>query len=279
MHTPTRFSVTFTAAVRTVARTVAVAALVSSFTLPSWLMPSGTSAGTFWTDDFEAGLDGWSAYDGAGPGSIEVVTEQAHSGSHSLRLHYVDLGAGVGPFIDRYSQRTTNMYVRAWIKSSPGFVYSGSATKLSYSPRGDNYPSCLLNTQGSPVPFIGCQGVPNNGTFSNDFMQFASSQASISTAWHCVEWQVNYGSVGQNNGVVRIWWDDNLVAEKTGIPFLASYADMYLVRMYRERGLGDIYWDDFSVGDTRQGCSGSAASSDQPPGPPASPRIQSVTAN
>jgi hypothetical protein len=276
MYTLTRFSV---APHRMVARALATLAFASFATLSCWLMPSGTNAGTFWTDDFEGGLGGWSAYDGAGPVNIEIVTNEAHSGSHSLRLHYDDLGTGGGPFIDRYSQRTTNMYVRAWVKSSAGFQYSGSATKLSYSPRGDSYPSCLLNSQGGPTVILQCQGVPNNGTFTNDFMQWASSQASISTAWHCVEWQVNYGSVGQSNGVVRVWWDENLVAEKTGIPFLASYADMYLVRMYRERGFGDIYWDDFSVGDSRQGCSGGAASSDQPPGPPASPRIQSVTAN
>jgi hypothetical protein len=258
-------------------RTVTMAVMLTLVSASNWVMPSNGNAGTFWTDDFESGLGAWSLYDGAGPGSIELVNGEAHSGVQSLRMHYVDLNTGQGPFMDRYGPRTTNMFVRAWVKMSPGFSFSPSATKLSYSPRGDTYPSCLLDTYGSPQITLVCQGVPNDGSFAKDFVQNAS--ASISTSWHCIEWQVDYGSVGQANGAIRVWWDDNLVLQRTGIYFLSQFADMYLVRMYRERGLGDLYWDDFSVGDSRQGCSGSGTATDQPPGPPASPRIQSVTAN
>lgn len=259
--------------------TILIAGLIGIALLAISLQSTTATAGTFWTDDFESGLGSWSAHDGAGPGNIEIVTEEAHSGSHSLRLHFTDLNVGSGPFIDRYGPSTTDMYVRAWIKASPGFQYSGSSTKLSYAPRGDSYPSCLLNAQGGPQIFIQCQGVPNDGSFSHDFIDHASSQAVISQSWHCVEWQVSYGNVGQSNGAVRIWWDDNLVAERTGIPFLSSSADMYLVRMYRERGLGNLYWDDFSVGDSRRGCGDSSPATDPRPAPPGTPRILRITPN
>ncbi|MBI4001418.1 MAG: hypothetical protein HY348_06515 [Nitrospira defluvii] len=229
-------------------------------------------ADTFWTEDFENGLGKWSLYDGVRPGNIEIVTDEAHSGSHSLRMHYVKLDAGGGPFIDRYSRHTNNMYIRAWVKWAPGFLIAPAFTKLSYSPRGDNNtgPNCLIDlnpSRGGGISFI-CQGVPNDGRNAEDFIDEVP-KAEISEQWHCVEWRVNNGTVGKADGVVQLWWDDELVYERRKIFFLAKPADYYIVRMYRERGLGDLYWDDFSVGDSRQGCGNGPpppTASDEPPG-------------
>jgi hypothetical protein len=235
-------------------------------------------AGTFWTEDFEHGLANWHLYDGAGPGNIEIVSNEAHSGKHSLRMHYDDLDTGVGPFMDHHSQHTTNMYIRAWVKWGPGFQIAPAFTKLVYAPRGDSNtgPGCLIDLNpglGGGISFI-CQSVPNDGQNTDDFMHDVP-RAELSEEWHCVEWRVYNGTVGKADGVVQMWWDDELVFQRRKIHFLVQPADYYIVRMYRERGMGDIYWDDFSVGDSRQGCGNGPPPPTETDEPPA--QIKNVT--
>ncbi|HET9963664.1 MAG TPA: hypothetical protein VFQ34_15080 [Nitrospiraceae bacterium] len=254
--------------------------LTGLWVLPLLLLTSSTlvHAGTFWTEDFEHGLANWHLYDGAGPGNIEIVSNEAHSGKHSLRMHYDDLDTGVGPFMDHHSQHTTNMYIRAWVKWGPGFQIAPAFTKLVYAPRGDSNtgPGCLIDLNpglGGGISFI-CQSVPNDGQNTDDFMHDVP-RAELSEEWHCVEWRVYNGTVGKADGVVQMWWDDELVFQRRKIHFLVQPADYYIVRMYRERGMGDIYWDDFSVGDSRQGCGNGPPPPTETDEPPA--QIKNVT--
>jgi hypothetical protein len=94
-----------------------------------------------------------------------------------------------------------------------------------------------------------------------------------------METELYIGTPGNSDGVMRYWLDGNLVGEALNRPLIASGNSMNVVYFYLERGIGDLYYDDVAVGDGRLGCSGSSTTTDQPPGPPLSPRIQSVTAN
>lgn len=191
-------------------------------------------------------------------------------------MNYTVLSRGEGDVLERGFPMTTNAYVRAWVKVSSGFQYASNATKLSYSPRyvEQTTPSCLIYTEsgvGGRI-YLLCQGAPNPSDPNLGGIRYLSpSHAKLSTEWNCVEWQVDYGTPGSANGAMRLWWNDQLVIDGSNLLMVTSQAGhSYAVTQYLERGLGQIWWDDFAVGNTRQGCGGTVPVQPQAPAAPTS---------
>lgn len=262
------------------------------------LAPCGGFAATFWTEGFET-LDfstpsGWGAWQIQGgapeliqpqPGKFDIVSGGCHSGSRCLKMHFNDLEVGAGPLAWRDHQNTTHIFLRAWIRMPSDFVNSNISTKLVYAPRGTGQPSCLTMTQGSSRVYFTCQtNASPSSAYAVGVADPLISNGAIGPPigdgqWHCMETEMSMGDPNVANGEMRYWLDGNLIGELTGKVFITSTQSFNTVRFYRERGLGDLYYDDIAVGDTRQGCSGGGGTTpaaDQPPGPPASPKINSI---
>jgi hypothetical protein len=247
----------------------------------------------YWEEDFEA-LD-FSLTEGFGPwlifggvperiqpqrGKIDIVRGGCYSGSRCLRLHYTDLSAGEGPFANRTHPKTTHLYTRYWVKMSKDFLVSPMATKLGYWPRGTGDPSCLMMLNGGTRPYFNCQtttspsGGYSAGVFDPNFSGHPSGPSIDDGRWHCIETEVDMGTPRVRNGTMRYWLDDNLVGELTNLLLNTSPQYFEDVRFYRERGLGDVFFDLVAVGPARIGCVGGVPPVDERPSAPANVQVQ-----
>lgn len=237
------------------------------------LLPAVALAGTYWAEDFEAldfstvnGFGLWKIWGGvpqlmqSQPGKIDIVSSPCHSGLKCLRLHYTSLTADSGPFADRLFPNSTHVFFRYWVLMPLDYMNSDISTKLAYGPRGLGEPSCLTLTQGNSRPWFDCQtttspsGSYNAGTSNFTEATGASGPPIGDGNWHCMETELDIGEAGKPNGLMRYWLDGNLIGQVFDVVLRPGDSSMNTWRMYRERGLGDLYYDDFAVGDARLGC-------------------------
>lgn len=278
--------------------TAGTALLLALCLFEAMLFPFQGFASTFWTEDFESrdfstqsGWGPWLIQGGAPeliqpqPGKFDIVSGGCHSGSRCLKLHFNDLNVGAGPLAWRDHQSTSHIFLRYWLKMPTDFINSNISTKLLYAPRGTGQPSCLTMTQGNSRIYFNCQTdqSPSSayavGVADPLISNGATGPPVGDGQWHCVETEMKIGTPNGGDGLMRYWLDNNLVGELLDKTFVTTNHTFNTVRFYRERGLGDLYFDDVAVGDTRQGCSGGGGGTpvvDQPPGPPAAPRINSI---
>lgn len=279
---------------------------------------SPAKATVFFQDSFESPLmsSGWTTgscnpagtppSDGCNP---TRSTDVAKVGTHSLKGDYSQSpcpgGVGVGScgaWIDRSFPPSTNVYVRYWHYTAPGYQYDPYESKDYYlkgtnsTGGGSGGPNFFLWHQGgSREQIVGSQGAlgstgglggtptqPCNSLLSacNHYPNRASVSLNDGT-WYCIENHIDLGTPGVSNGVVETWINGvqtlgyynqpfiNVVGN-AGNAYYNSDMKLNLIRIYTQLGHGFKYMDDFAVGDTRIGCSGSPSQSNDVT-PPASP--------
>lgn len=105
--------------------------------------------------------------------------------------------------------------------------------------------SAWFDCQGSGYPdgfygagFDRANGGPNTPAIPDD------------EKWLCHEAEVDI-----DGGIVRFWINDKLVGQEKGnLKGANNPGLLHTIRFYRERGLGDLYFDDLVVSNYRIGC-------------------------
>ncbi len=234
-------------------------------------LPTISHSAVFWDDEMESGNTGYNIISGA----MSFDTSVKFSGNGSIRLDYPsvcypDASAqnNCGGYMDRTFTPTGTFYRRFYIRLSSGFTVSDVFTKLMRSDtNGQTSNWWTLGCCGSKQLEVHDQNVPV-GTTSVYYANFTMQDAT----WYCVETYEQLNTPGVANGVQQAWVNGAQVLNQTGIPFRAS-GDNSLYnnnRLYRQTGLGSIWFDRVAVGDTRIGCSGTPPPSNDTT-PPATP--------
>lgn len=213
----------------------------------------------FWDDDFE-GVQihpDWTDY-GLGylnTSDIHVSNEQAYIGSQSLRCNYPQLGRDGGPFIDRFipgpsPTGETDLWVRAMIRLSAGFTVDSITTKLIYlrNETGTGFPSAAFDLLfGSKDLVFVVQNATDQADTTN--YSFGVTLGNYWTEAMC-HWRMN--TVGQSNGLLRLYVNGQLTLESLNRMWRDSTSSRIdTIRLFVQAGLGQVYYDRMTVGNTQ----------------------------
>jgi len=292
-----------------------------------WLLvvESSSTAAVFWDDDFEESApenSGWgytqSACWPAGQPTrttpcpyLDTTTEQAHSGTHSLKADYSGqlIGFCGGGFcyngetnqaIFRQVPHTDELYTRYYYRAHAFSYETASGTKHFYQDdtHGNFYPQILsANMFGNQaMAMIGgiiaeaCGQGDGSGPVTSgydDCNYYPNVNGGISFAddqWYCVETHTKMNTPGVADGVLEIWVDGNLSLQylnrmfrgpdPNGINGNSSLSGFDDIKIYKQSGSGVMYYDQFAVGTTQIGCGGGGAP--VPPLPPTNLRFSAL---
>lgn len=195
----------------------------------------------------------------------EKNNDHTGNGGCAVRLHYPAtadaMTRGEGAATDRsISGAGKHMRMRYWVMFSGEFQPSNISTKWLYGFRTETAqnlagPGCLLVMQGNMTPYLGCQGAfyPDGlyGVPYNRSEGRATGPSQQRGVWACYEYEIDLGSsVGSSDGAMRLWKNDQLIGESTGLPlWVNGSGNMDNIAFYQERGIGDIWYDDIVISD------------------------------
>jgi len=255
--------------------------LFSVITVVLSLLPMLSHAAIFWDDEMEAGKTGFTLSAGA----MTYDTSVKFSGSGSFRLNYpsscqtLTTANQCGGSSGRAIPHTDNLYRRAYFRMSgtgPNPTNSGrfetalgAFTKLLITEStGLSRDWWLMGCCGSKAFLVGLENVPSSGRTTN----VDSSITLADNRWYCIETHEQMNTPGVANGIAEAWVDNAKVMTKTGVIFRsAGNTNQWdRVGIFRQIGVGNIWWDRYAAGDSRIGCSGSI-----PQGDTSSPSIPS----
>lgn len=236
--------------------------------------PSGAWATLYWNETFEGlnfnnnnTMGQWIVQGGVPeleqpqPGKIDIVSTGCFAGSSCLRLTYDDLNIGSGPFARREYPATTHVFNRTWMRVPVNFQASNNSTKIVYGPRTNTEPNCVSLFITSRRPFFDCQTFSSPATFwavgtVSPTTPEAVTPSLADNQWHCIETEVLLGTPNVSNGEMRLWIDDVPWGTLTNIELISASASFFTLYFYRERGLGELFFDDVAVANERIGCAG-----------------------
>jgi hypothetical protein len=231
-------------------------------------------ADMFWQEDFEAptNLGNWAR---STPSMPYVSSSLPYQGLQSLRLDYN--GPSGGGFIDRQHPNVEEVYTRFYTQTKT-FSYDSITTKrfqqlniYTYA-----YPNFWWEHMfGSRELAVSAQVVAepcaSTGHPAYDSCNYYPNMARVPLSddrWYCVETHIKMNTPGVANGVIELWVDGVQTMSHTGRQFRgpnvsnpngnSSLANFNGIRIYRQAGVGTMWYDDFAVGSTRIGCSGSS---------------------
>ena len=235
--------------------------------ISSIFVPLLAHATVFWEDEMEPGNTGYNLVGGA----MAFDTSTKFSGNGAVRLDYPsvcypDASAqnNCGGYMDRAITPTSTLYRRFYVRLSSGFTVSDVYTKLMRSDTsGPNSNWWVLGCCGSKQLLVSEQNVPNVGSTINVPTSFTMQDAR----WYCVETMEQLNTPGVANGQSQVWVDGVQVMNQTGITYRQAGDNSLFVnnRLYRQTGIGSIWFDRIAVGDSRIGCSGAPPPSDTTP--------------
>ena len=248
------------------------------------LRPMLSHATVFWDDEMESGTIGFDVNTAMIPGGAATFdTSIKFSGTGSLRLNYppacqtLTTSNQCGGGGTRAVPLTENLYRRVYFRMSgtgPNPTNSGvfeisvsAFTKMLRTVSdGLNREWWSMGCCGSKAFLAGLEHVPVNEA-TNVF----TSTSLADNRWYCIETHEQLNTPGVNNGVLEAWVDGVKVLTRTDILFrLAGNTNMWNgAGVFRQLGIGNIWWDRYATGDTRIGCLGATPASDTTrPGPP-----------
>lgn len=242
------------------------------------LATSDLGATTFWDDEMEASNTGHNIY--ADSGTMTYDTSVKFSGNGSLRLNYpsqcypdkILQGFQCGGSAERTFPETSNLYRRFYINMANNFTVGDTETKIMATYPGGNttFTTWWEFQFGSHVFSAGVSRAADGVAVmyhQNGTIPFGQ--------WVCIETHEQLNTPGQANGVYELWVNGAQVLSARNVMFLVSGDNnkMGINRLYRQVGLGSLWFDRIAVGDSRIGCIGSPGSSTPtpPPTPPATP--------
>ena len=252
-------------------------------------IPTGAQATTFYDSDFESGssflANGWDDDGTAAPGTLEITTEQAITGTQSAKGTFDNIdGSSSQPFIIHAFPESTHIFTRFGYRVSLGFqIGSNNFTKIMRFRGVNGYPIIWLELHG------GAYSVTVEGPYDfNDVYILDSGVAPSSTSWDQVEFEIQLNTPGSSNGAIRMWVNGDLRVEQTGKAYIGptnssigqsgqlnpanlTFNDQTI---YIQSGLGVVYFDRVAVGDTRIGLIGGSPPADTtPPSAPSTPTL------
>lgn len=257
-----------------------ITAIVAGVLLMGLGLALPVQAAVFWDDELEAGNTGYGLPGGFSPPAMVFDTAVKFSGNGSLRYDfnancYPDSSAqsNCGGFTDRTFPGTANFYRRFYIRLSQGFTVSDVFTKLLRSDTtGPNSNWWTLGCCGQLKLIVGNQNVPSIGSTMNNY----TSYTMPTNQWVCVETYEKLNTPGVADGVQQAWADGVQILNTTNVQYRMA-GDNSLFnnnRLYRQTGLGSIWFDRIAVGDTRIGCLGAGTGDTTAPAPPANFKVQ-----
>ena len=239
------------------------------------LVPMLSHGAVFWDDEMEEGASEFSPAYLASTlipnGVMAYDTSVKFSGNGSIRLNYppacqtVTTQNQCGGSAERAIPLTENLYRRVYFRMSgrgPNASASGlfeisvsAHTKmLSTSSTGLNMDWWAMGCCGSKTFNFAAENAPS----PTKEIPFYSSITLGDNRWYCIETHEQLNTPGVANGVVQAWVDGVLVLNKTGVMYrLAGNTNRWKsVGIFRQIGIGNVWWDRYATGDTRIGCSG-----------------------
>ena len=231
-------------------------------------IPGPSNAATFFDIDFESGssfvANGWNDYGTESYGNLLISTDQALSGTHSVKGVFDNVnGSSQTPQIVKTFPPSTHIFNRFAYRISPGFqIGSNNFTKIMRFRDANGYPIIWLELHG------GVYSVTVEGPYDfHDVYILDSGVAPSSTSWDQVEFEIQLNTPGSSNGAIRMWVNGDLRVEQTGKAYIGptnssigqsgqlnpanlTFNDQTI---YIQSGLGVVYFDRVAVGDTRIG--------------------------
>lgn len=232
----------------------------------------------FWSESFEdTALPYWTQTPSGLNGAIVVSSTDKTDGVRSLKSTFADLTRATGPYLDRATPTVSELYARFFVRASPGFTWGSPYTTIGSFGAGTTAPIISLVNTTAGTPYIQAQTVKEAGYGSESFIQNQGTAATISSSWVCFETRVRYNTPGVANGIIQYWMDNVLKGDYQNREFLGSAtsdlapstAQQSYVRLYNDRGTGDLYVDQLQISNQRLGCTGST--------PPASTTVIAPT--
>ncbi len=103
---------------------------------------------------------------------------------------------------------------------------------------------------------------------ANSTTVLPSSITLADNRWYCIETHEKMNTPGLPDGIAEAWVDGVKVAMKTDVIWQRAGSTLQWTEfsIFRQIGIGNIWWDRFAAGDTRIGCLG--ATDTTPPAPP-----------
>jgi hypothetical protein len=246
----------------------------------------------FWQEGFEAptNLGNWAR---SSPSMPFVSSSLPYQGLQSLQLDYN--GPTGGGFIDRQHPNVDEVYTR---------FYTQTKT-FSYDPVGSKrFQQLSINTSHllpnfwwenlfgsreiSVVGQVVAEPCASTGHPAYDTCNYYPNMASVPLSdnrWYCIETHLKMNTPGVADGVIELWIDGVQTMSHTGRQFRgpsvsnpngnSSLASFNTIRIYRQAGVGTMWYDDFAVGSTRIGCSGGSTPSTSTPSTTSPPNAPS----
>ncbi len=188
---------------------------------PEWL----------WFDDFEDETDLSRNYHDYSNNGFEVTDADAFSGSRSLRQSYTS-GQDDAGWIMRYREDgfPSHLFVRWYHKFEEGFIdfppKMARVRHRSHSNWSSPFEVHCWIEDGKVVSDIKATQSSTQGN-SSGWLPKAISNFSFNDPgnvgrWICFEMEVRLNDPGQQNGIHRIWADDDLIVEQTGLDIRGS---------------------------------------------------------
>lgn len=245
--------------------------------------PISSNATVFWSEGFENGLyPTWtgacitsSSPSGAACPYPQITTSLAIAGTHSLLSRYSG-GQQSGTFLDRGIPETVNLWTRQYARWN-NFVFGPENSKffLTGGPSGSAGVVWIHQNAGAELyPLVNHPTTvtcPNgNRDITCNYTPNIAHIALNDNKWHCIETHQNFGTVNSANGLLELYIDGVLTTRYTNLLMNTANHGTTIIRAYAQYGQGDRYQDDWAVGDSRIGCSGSPSPSTTTP-PPAAP--------
>lgn len=190
---------------------------------------------TAWSNGAAAGntVNGWQLSESGGQ-VIRLSQAKAHSGKKSIMLTFTkneDLGCAY-----RTITPINHVFVRYYTyftNANGGNFDHAAAQKIgrisSWNPTSEtvNYDMITYATAGMGnncgiMPMTGLDIAYNGGSCGADWTDVSAGGGLQSNRWYCVEWEVQLNTVGQSNGVTRVWVDGVKTGEQTGLKMISQ---------------------------------------------------------
>jgi len=219
----------------------------------------------FWSESFEdTALPRWTQTPSGLNGAVVVSSTDKTDGVRSLKSTFADLTRATGPYLDRATPTVSELYTRFFVRASPGFTWGSPYTTIGSFGAGTTAPIISLVNTTSGTPYIQAQTVKEAGYGSESLLQNQGTPSTISTSWVCFETRVRYNTPGVANGIIQYWMDNVLKGDYQNRELLGavpsdlapSTAQQSYVRLYNDRGTGDLYIDQLQISNQRLGCTG-----------------------
>jgi hypothetical protein len=204
---------------------------------PDWL----------WCDGFESGDSLSVNYQDVSENGMSVASGEAFEGTHSLRQSYIQGQVDAG-WIIRVSDSgfPDHVFMRWYHKFEAGFSgFPPKMARIRYRLRSGDWSSpyavhCWLETDG----VLALDVAATNSTQANStgWLPIARTAFSFADAknigrWICFEMEMKLNTPGGTDGLYRLWADDSLIAERTGVDLRGT-----LTNKINEMML-DCYWN------------------------------------